>query len=169
VPLDVNTARFDVAECIRVARDTPSRGARWNDMRVVLAIGRDALVLDGRLALAITRVLVRVPSGAVVPGPVLAWCPRSCGRRARVLWTHPFDRNLFLSCRTCALGRYATAATSSEVDRAGIAYERLRARLGLTRPWQTFERKPRQRRTTHARLVERLDQARRRWEAALTG
>lgn len=167
VPLDTNTARFDVAEAIRAARRSPVREAEWRGVPVQLHEDESALTIGAVLVLHLHRVPARVPYGSIVPGPVFAECPRRCGRRARVLWDRSFGgTEPFLVCRACALVSYASASTRSEIVRATIAYERARERLGLREPWQTFERAPYQRRAVHARLAARLDDARRRLEAA---
>lgn len=167
--LDTRVARFDLAECLRVSRARPGRVLSWNGMSLVVDARRDVLVLDDRIVITLDRVGVPVPSGRVVAGPVLARCPCGCGRRARVLWARPFDRDRPIACRSCALVEYATAATRSEVERATIALERLRRRFGLTKPWQSLERLPKQRRRTYDAMLERLRRAQRRREAALTG
>lgn len=127
---------------------------------------RGVLVIDESFEIDIERVVTRVPSGAIVRGPVLAKCPRGCGERARVLWVDASDPEMFLACRACVGVTYATAQTSSEAERARLAYARLRQRLGLLKPWQTFEPKPFQRRRAYARLAERLERARERVQAA---
>lgn len=163
----MNTPRFDVAEVMRASRRAGAAALRWHGLSVVLAKERDAMVIGGEIVVTLDRVLVPLPSGTIVPGPVLGRCPRGCGRRARVLWMHLFDGHVSLACRACACVTYATAATRSEVERARLAYDRLRNRLGLTKPWQTFERARYQRRRTYERVAERLDDARIRYEAAL--
>lgn len=168
MPLDTNTARFDVAEAIRVARRSPVRVAKWRGVSVQLHEDESALTIGAVLVLHLYRVPARVPHGGIVPGPVFAECPRRCGRRARVLWDRSFGgAEPSLACRTCARVSYASAATRSEYVRARIAHERMRERVGLRQPWETFERAPRQRRVVYERLAARLDDARRRLDAAI--
>ena len=165
--LDTSTARFDVAEVVRASRRSGGRPLRWQGLSVYLDADRNEIVIGGTIVLTIHRVLVPLPCGTIVRGPVLAHCPRGCGRRARVLWMHVFDGRSSLACRACACVTYATAATRCEVERARLAHDRLRGRLGLIKPWQTFERARYQRRHTYERAAERLDDARIRYEAAL--
>ncbi len=161
--LDTEGAALDIAAVIRVARRSPARAVFWGRVRVDVDLEGEVIVVDDSLEIDIERVPVRVPStGRFAPGPVFARCPRGCGRRARVLWLDETDPELFLVCRACADVRYATASTGSAVERARIAYERLRSRLGLERPWQPFEPRPYERRAAYQRRAERLEQARER-------
>lgn len=164
---DDQVRRFDVARIHRAAQAVQSGVVMWERTPVVLDPELDVLVVDDALVIEIERVVVRLPNGRAAGGPVLARCPRGCGRRARVLWEDPLDEEGFLACRKCVGVVYATAATGSERVRAQLAYDRLRKRLGLVRPWQTFERRKHQRRAAYERLSDRLDLARARLDAAI--
>lgn len=167
--LDTEAHRLDVAEVVRVARRSPAGAVRWRAVDVEIAFDedREVLVLDDDLEIDLERIPARVPStGRMAPGPVLARCPRGCGRRARVLWLDPRDADveLFPVCRGCARVEYATA-TASELERARIAHQRLRARLGLSKH-ATHEPRPYQRRRAYQREATRLKRARERVQRA---
>jgi hypothetical protein len=180
--LDTDACRLDVAEIVRVAKQKPDGVTRWTTYRgqsgplappeeAVLDLvsrhdaQREVLVIDDWLEVDLERQRIRVPScGRTVPGPVLARCPRGCGRRARVLWIDYRDPELFPTCRECARVEYATAK-ATEVERARLGYERLRRKLGVSR-YGGHERRPYQRRRAHQRDAERLAAARERLRAA---
>ncbi len=163
--LDADAVRLDIARLIRVARTTPSRCVRW--MGRVIELDEDTEVLvfqDDDLEIDLVRVPVRVPStGKLVRGPVLAVCPRGCRRRARILWSEP-RAELFPVCRECAQVEYATAR-GTELERAELAYARLRQRYGLSKH-ATHEPRPYQHRSTYKREAVRLEKARQRLAAA---
>lgn len=133
--LDTQALKLDVAKVVRVARQSPFRVVRWPGVEVQVDQDTERLVLEDGLVIELERVPVRVPStGRMVRGPILARCPRGCGNRARVLWLdpHEVEAEVFPMCRECARVEYFTAR-ASELDRARIAYQRLRDRLGLSK------------------------------------
>lgn len=178
--LDTEAGRLDIAEVVRRSREAPGGLTDWTidriqrtrfaprpvtvlEFTILFDEDREVLVLDDDLEIDLERVPVRVPStGRIARGPVLARCPRGCGRRARVLWFDlgVADVDLFPVCRACAGIQYATAR-ASELDRAKIAYERLRRRFGLSKH-AGHEPRPYQRRRAYQRDAERLQKARQR-------
>lgn len=112
----------------------------------------------------LVRVRVQVPTtGKVARGPVLAVCPRGCGSRARVLWVDP-EEEFFPVCRECAQIEYATAR-GTELERAELAYDRLRQRYGLSKH-ASHEPRPNQHLRSYRREAARLEKARVRVAAA---
>ena len=155
--LDTDAHRFDVAKAIRAARRSPVLAAMWAGLRVELNEDEGLLDVDG-IEIELERTLARLPSGRAVPGATVARCPRGCGRRARVLWADPDERDLSLACRQCVGVEYATARTSSEYERARIALIRLRGRLGV-RAYVPLSPDRYARRRDYLRDLERLQRA----------
>lgn len=160
--LDTETRRFDVAKAIRAARQSPISAAHWAGLRVDVDENEGLLVVDD-LEIELERTRARLPSARVVAGATVALCPRGCARRARVLWVDPLDPDLFLACRTCVSVQYATASTSSGLERAKLALARLRARLGV-RAYAPLSPHTYRRRSSYLRDLERLERAERRLE-----
>lgn len=161
--LDTQAYRLDVAEVVRVARQSPDHIVRWVGVEIQVDEDAERLVVDDGLVIELERVRVRVPStGRIARGPVLARYPRGCGNRARVLWLDPRDAEVevFPVCRECARVEYVTAR-ASELERARIAYQRLRDRLGLSK-YASREPRPHQKRRAYRRDDQRLEKARQR-------
>lgn len=157
--LDVDAIRLDVARVVRVARTVQSRRVRWLGHEIELDEETELLrfVADD-FEVELVRVPVHVPAtGRIVRGPVLAVCTRRCGARARVLWADPTSE-FFPVCRVCARIKYATAR-GTELERAELAYKRLRQRYGLSKH-ASHEPRPYQHRMTYRREAERLERAR---------
>ncbi len=158
--LDVDALRLDVSAIVRDARRVETRRVRWMGREVIFDEEAEELRFEeDDFELELTRVPVRVPTtGHMSRGPVLALCPRRCGARARVLWTSTAGE-FFPVCRSCAGVEYATAR-GTELERAELAYKRLRQRFGLSEKHASHEPRPCQHRTTYRREAERLEKAR---------
>jgi hypothetical protein len=130
--LDMDAVRFDLAASIRDARRRRDRRTRWLGVVIKFDEARDRVHLGPPLGmdLDVERSITTLPSGARASAVPLVRCPRGCGARVRVLWLTE-ERPPTLACRECAGVRYASAATSSELVRASIAYSRVREKLGL--------------------------------------
>lgn len=183
--LDAQAGRLDTAMVVKLSKGAPDGTTHWTIERVQTTLfaprsvamlaftirfdaDREVLVIDDDLEIDLEWVPVRVPStGRVVRGPILARCPRGCGRRARVLWLDLGVDEIFPVCRECAGIEYVTAK-GTELDRARIAYVRLRRQLGLSKH-AGHERRPYQRRRAYLRDAERLEKARQRVKDAEVG
>lgn len=163
--LDTDALRLDIAHLIRVARTTTTRQVRWTGRLIEFDENDERLVFhDDDVEVELARVRVPVPfTGDIARGPVLAICPRGCGARARILWCDP-ESEFFPVCRECAQVEYATAR-GTELDRAELAYARLRQRYGLSKH-ASHEPRPHQHLSSYRREAARLEKARVRLAAA---
>jgi len=148
--LDTQVPRFDVAAVVRDALRHPNHAVVWSfkhddlwddwtSVPVVFDPLEDSLLVDDAILIQLERVPTRL-RGRRLPGARLAPCPRRCGRLVRVLRVDPYDDELSFGCRDCLGIRYASAATSCEVERARLAHRRLRSRFDALRPQRRSKR-----------------------------